>query len=84
MEAGVFFQRVEWVPSFAPPGATPGVRTSSEAAAEFTRFAASLGMSARVLTSAKRARLAWTNGSIGPIFNWPCAGSASKPNVPAR
>jgi formyltetrahydrofolate deformylase len=58
MEAGVFFQRVEWVPTFAAPGATPGVRTTSEAAEEFTRFAASLGMNAHVLTSAKRARLA--------------------------
>jgi len=63
MEAGVFFQRVEWVPCFAPPaaaasGALPGPQNADEAAAEFTRFAASLGMHARVLSSAQRARLA--------------------------
>jgi len=58
MEAGVFFQRVEWVPCFAPPGTSPAVRTTAEAVAEFSRFAASLGMHARVLSSANRARLA--------------------------
>ena len=64
MEAGVFFQRVEWVPSFAaagegagPAGGT-GARTPAEAAADFTRFAASLGMQARVLSSAQRTRVA--------------------------
>ncbi len=64
MEAGVFFQRVEWVPSFAAssegraPGAAPGARTPEEAASEFTRFAASLGMQAQVVSSAHRTRIA--------------------------
>ncbi len=63
MEAGVFFQRVEWVPCFAPasgalPEAPSGGRTVIEAASEFTTFAATLGMSARVLSSAQRARVA--------------------------
>jgi formyltetrahydrofolate deformylase len=49
MEEGVFFQRVEWVPQEAG---------ASEAAAEFGRFAATLGMHAKVLTTARRARLA--------------------------
>lgn len=49
MEAGVFFQRVEWVPREAG---------SAGAAAEFARFAATLGMQAQVLTTARRARLA--------------------------
>lgn len=56
MEAGVFFQRVEWAPSIAATG--PGARTPAEAAAEFTRFAGSLGMQARVLSSAQRTRVA--------------------------
>lgn len=51
MEAGVFFQRVEWVPR--SQGSAP-----NEAAAEFTRFAESLGMQARVVSSAHRTRLA--------------------------
>ena len=50
MEAGVFFQRVEWVPR---PDAA-----AEESAAEFTRFAISLGMRARVLSSARRTRMA--------------------------
>lgn len=59
MEAGVFFQRVEWVPSVvAPAGATAGPLTAAEAAAAFAAFAASLGMQARVLSSAQRVRLA--------------------------
>ena len=63
MEAGVFFQRVEWVPFFAPlagfaTGAPAGPQNAAEAAAEFSRFAASLGMQVRVLSSARRARLA--------------------------
>lgn len=63
-EAGVFFQRVEWEPSFAAagegaaPGASAGPRTPDEAAAEFTRFAATLGMQARVVSSARRTRIA--------------------------
>jgi formyltetrahydrofolate deformylase len=51
MEAGVFFQRVEWVPQ--PQGSTPDGAT-----AEFIRFADSLGMHSRVVSSAHRTRLA--------------------------
>jgi formyltetrahydrofolate deformylase len=58
MEAGVFFQRVEWVPRFDGSGATRGAKSASEEIAEFGDFAASLGMHARVLTSAQRARVA--------------------------
>ena len=57
MELGIFFQRVEWVPSFAK--ASEGGPTDLAAAtAEFYRFAASLGMKARVLSSAQRERVA--------------------------
>jgi formyltetrahydrofolate deformylase len=71
MEAGVFFQRVEWVPCFAP--ASLKLRRTSrragkvlqdlpakmaQAAAEFRAFAATLGMEARVASSAHRARVA--------------------------
>jgi formyltetrahydrofolate deformylase len=45
MEAGVFFQRVEWVPASADTAA-------------FNAFAASLGMAARVTSSARRPRVA--------------------------
>lgn len=51
MEAGVFFQRVEWAPR------TPTL-TTTEDGAEFIRFAGSLGMMARVLSSSHRARTA--------------------------
>jgi formyltetrahydrofolate deformylase len=51
MEAGVFFQRVEWLSQSY--GYTP-----DEVAAEFARFAASLGMHARVVSSAHRTRMA--------------------------
>ncbi|MBI2815060.1 MAG: formyltetrahydrofolate deformylase [Opitutae bacterium] len=47
MEAGEFFQRIEWVPAGAEPG---------EEAAEFRAFALSLGMAARVAVSTHRAR----------------------------
>ena len=59
MEAGVFFQRVEWVPR-APlsGGAAERADTAAEAATEFAAFAASLGMQARVLSSTRRARVA--------------------------
>ena len=50
MEAGVFFQRVEWEPSDAAPD-------TAAAADEFTRFAVSIGMRARVLRSSHRTRL---------------------------
>jgi len=49
MEAGVFFQRIEWVP---PAG------TSDAGADEFHAFASSLGMSVRVAASARRPRVA--------------------------
>ena len=47
-EAGVFFQRVEWVPTTGPDAA---------AAAEFTAFAASLGMQSRLVSTARRQRV---------------------------
>jgi len=50
MEAGVFFQRVEWEPGDAAPD-------TAAAADEFTRFAVSIGMRARVLRSSHRTRL---------------------------
>ncbi|MBC7369518.1 MAG: formyltetrahydrofolate deformylase [Undibacterium sp.] len=49
MEAGVFFQRVEW---------TPASGDASADAAAFHAFAASLGMDARVASSARRPRAA--------------------------
>jgi len=48
-EAGVFFQRVEWVPAAGP---------DIDAAAEFTAFAASLGMQSRLVSTARRQRVA--------------------------
>jgi formyltetrahydrofolate deformylase len=50
MESGVFFQRVEWV----PPAEADNAAAS---AAGFTAFAASLGMSAQVLSTARRPRV---------------------------
>ena len=52
MEAGVFFQRVEWVPANTAPGPL------ARAAEEFERFAISLRMQSRVLSSAQRKRIA--------------------------
>ena len=49
MEEGIFFQRVEWVPSGS---------SQAREIAEFLAFAESLGMNARVTDSAKRARAA--------------------------
>ncbi|GAB1488991.1 formyltetrahydrofolate deformylase [Opitutaceae bacterium] len=49
-EAGIFFQRVEWIPM--NPSA------SETAAADFGAFAATLGMSARVASSTQRQRVA--------------------------
>jgi formyltetrahydrofolate deformylase len=59
-EAGIFFQRIEWEPSFAktPPGAPSGGSTRAEATVEFLKFAGSLGMKARVIDSRSRARVA--------------------------
>ena len=47
MEAGEFFQRIEWVPASAETAAEIGA---------FCAFAASLGMTARVASSAHRAK----------------------------
>ena len=59
-EAGVFFQRVEWQPSFA--GAAHGAERPLDiqaAESEFVAFAGGkLGMSVRVLSSADRPRVA--------------------------
>ena len=60
MEAGVFFQRVEWVPCFAPTrGATQGTADGmTREADDFLAFAASLGMQARVALSTHRPKIA--------------------------
>jgi formyltetrahydrofolate deformylase len=77
MEAGVFFQRVEWVPcfaqaaqggaAFAPPmqelrrvGKATADKPAkmAQAAEEFRAFALTLGMQARVASSARRPRVA--------------------------
>jgi formyltetrahydrofolate deformylase len=49
MEAGIFFQRIEWVPATAKAGAC---------ADEFHAFASKLGMSVRLASSAHRPRVA--------------------------
>jgi formyltetrahydrofolate deformylase len=55
MEAGIFFQRIEW----EPRGNTPGPEGSANAGAEdFRKFAGTLGMRARVVSSSHRTRLA--------------------------
>jgi len=51
MEAGVFFQRVEWVP-------TGAAGVAEREAADFLAFSASLGMQAKVILSNRRARIA--------------------------
>jgi formyltetrahydrofolate deformylase len=62
MEAGVFFQRVEWEPAFAAAGAAAPVarpRDLATASADFEGFArSSLGMNVRLLSSADRPRVA--------------------------
>ena len=77
MEAGVFFQRVEWAPCFAAPAQEPrragkatrglsaaalaktdGPAKMAQAAEEFRAFALTLGMQARVASSAHRPRVA--------------------------
>lgn len=50
MEAGIFFQRVEWVP-------TGAAGVAEREAADFHAFAASLGMQAKVQVSTRRARI---------------------------
>ncbi|MFM9029554.1 MAG: formyltetrahydrofolate deformylase [Opitutaceae bacterium] len=55
MEAGIFFQRIEWEPC----GTAPGSDDSADAGAEdFRKFAGTLGMRARVVSSSHRTRLA--------------------------
>ena len=51
MQAGIFFQRVEWVP-------TGAAGVAEREAADFLAFADSLGMRARVLVASRRARIA--------------------------
>src|SRR5687767_8507768 len=61
MEAGIFFQRVEWQPSFASDAGGTTVRPIDLAAAEteFTEFArASLRMNVRILSSVDRPKVA--------------------------
>jgi formyltetrahydrofolate deformylase len=67
MEAGVFFQRIEWVPCFAQASAFAKVTADkptgmpaemAQAAEEFRAFATTLGMQARVASSAHRPRVA--------------------------
>jgi len=59
-EAGIFFQRLEWIPSFAKASeGTPSAAVEPNAAADqFRAFASSLGMQVRVASSTKRARVA--------------------------
>src|SRR3954465_14883133 len=66
MEAGIFFQRVEWEPRFTPASGAHGTaleqdRLASLAAAEaqFSRFAReTLQMNVRILSSIDRPRVA--------------------------
>ena len=51
MEAGIFFQRIEWVPAGSDDAGGRGRRN-------FAHFAATLGMQARVADSAHRPRVA--------------------------
>jgi formyltetrahydrofolate deformylase len=63
-EAGIFFQRVEWIPSFASvsgerkTGAEAWPADLHAAEAEFLQFARTLGMQVRVISSADRPRMA--------------------------
>src|SRR5947208_11396193 len=57
MEAGVFFQRVEWVPALAENAAGRPANIA-QAAQEFRAFAATLNMKAHVASSAHRPRVA--------------------------
>src|SRR5471030_2664767 len=57
MELGIFFQRIEWEPSFAK-AAEGGPTDLGAATAQFYKFAESLGMKARVLSSTRRERVA--------------------------
>ena len=51
MEAGIFFPRIEWVP-------TGAAGVAEREAADFLAFAASLGMQAQMMISSRRLRLA--------------------------
>ena len=57
MEAGIFFQRVEWEPSFAKATESRPVDLAA-AEAEFRKFGESLGMKVQVTSSADRLRVA--------------------------
>jgi formyltetrahydrofolate deformylase len=68
-EAGVFFQRVEWEPRAAAPihalpaevplrGTKEGAAVPDTEASDFVKFAATLGMNARVTSAAHRPRVA--------------------------
>jgi formyltetrahydrofolate deformylase len=68
MEAGIFFQRIEWQPSFAEPtagrpsfaapaAATPFGAHPPADAAGFRAFAASLGMDAQLVSTAVKRRV---------------------------
>ena len=57
MEAGIFFQRVEWEPSLTKT-AEGRPHDLTAAAAEFRHFAGSLGMSVTILSSVDRLRTA--------------------------
>lgn len=54
-EAGVFFQRIEWVPALA--GSADDEALMKMERAEFRAFAASLGMQARITSSTQRPRV---------------------------
>jgi len=58
-EAGVFFQRVEWEPSFAKAsaGGAPTGADLDAIAAEFRKFATGLGMKVQVTASTSRPRV---------------------------
>ncbi len=58
-EEGIFFQRIEWAPSFAKTseGRPSAAQFEAEASA-FTHFAGSNGMSARIAASTHRPRVA--------------------------
>ena len=57
-EAGIFFQRVEWVPSSAPAAPKGAVPAVESAMADFREFARSLGMVVTVVYSEARPRVA--------------------------
>lgn len=55
MEAGIFFQRIEWEPRRNDTGPEGGADAGAE---DFRKFAGTLGMQARVVSSSHRTRLA--------------------------